>query len=152
MRRALAVLAAAATMASCRAPGAPRVDASGIGQVWVPAGTFTMGSSDGDLDLVRAANPPDWTARAIAREAPAHRVRLSHGFWIDEREVTNAAFDRFVKEGGYGKRDLWSPDGLGWLDRQDRSTLPAECLGTEPEMPRRCVTWYEAEAYARWRG
>ncbi|HEX4823786.1 MAG TPA: SUMF1/EgtB/PvdO family nonheme iron enzyme [Candidatus Polarisedimenticolaceae bacterium] len=151
MRAAAAALTTLA-LAGCRAPGAPRTDAAGIGQVWVPAGSFTMGTTEGEIALLRAEKPPDWVARAVGREAPAHHVSLSHGFWIDEREVTNAAFDRFVKDGGYGRRDLWSADGLAWLAHQDRAALPATCLGTEPEMPRRCVTWFEAEAYARWRG
>ena len=148
----LAAAIAGVTLAGCRAPGTPRTDAMGVRQVWVPAGTFTMGSGDDELALVRAASPPEWVARAVSREAPAHRVRLSRGFWIDEGEVTNAEFDRFVRDGGYGRRDLWSADGLAWLAGQDRSALPAPCLGTDPDMPRRCVSWFEAEAYAHWRG
>lgn len=35
---------------------------------------------------------------------------------------------------------------------QPAGSLPASCAGTEPELPRRCVTWFEADAYARWRG
>ncbi len=33
-------------------------------------------------------------------ERPAHRVRVS-GFWIDETDVTNAQFRRFVEATGY---------------------------------------------------
>ena len=55
------------------------------GMVWVPAGTFTMGSEA----------PDTW-----ANEHPAHRVRLD-GFWIDATEVTNAQFDAFVQATGY---------------------------------------------------
>jgi formylglycine-generating enzyme required for sulfatase activity len=32
------------------------------------------------------------------------------------------------------------------------TALPSPCSGDRPDQPRRCVTWYEAEAYARWRG
>jgi sulfatase modifying factor 1 len=48
--------------------------------LWIPGGEFTMGS-DGSL--------------ARPEEQPPHRVRVS-GFWIDEHEVTNAQFRRFV--------------------------------------------------------
>ena len=40
-----------------------------------------------------------------------------------------------------------------WLQKQDVATLPAACEGDDvPDNPRVCVTWYEAEAYAAWRG
>ena len=52
---------------------------------WIPAAEFTMGSDD-----------------PIARpeEQPTHRVRVG-GFWIDEHELTNAEFRRFVEATGY---------------------------------------------------
>jgi len=55
------------------------------GMVWIPAGTFTMGSTD---PLAR----PD--------ESPRHRVTL-RGFWIDATEVTNAQFRAFADATGY---------------------------------------------------
>ncbi len=30
--------------------------------------------------------------------------------------------------------------------------MPVECDDTEPNRPRTCITWFEAEAYAAWRG
>ena len=51
--------------------------------VWIPAGTFQMGSDD-----------------HYPEEAPAHPVTVS-GFWIERTQVTNAAFRRFVKATGY---------------------------------------------------
>ncbi len=53
------------------------------GMVWIPGGTFMMGS-DGHY----------------AEEAPAHRVRVD-GFWMDAFTVTNRDFERFVAETGY---------------------------------------------------
>jgi formylglycine-generating enzyme required for sulfatase activity len=55
------------------------------GMVWIPGGEFTMGT-DSDLGW------PD--------EKPAHRVRVS-GFWMDETEVTNAQFRKFVEATSY---------------------------------------------------
>jgi formylglycine-generating enzyme required for sulfatase activity len=55
------------------------------GMRWIPGGEFTMGS---DSDL------------AWADEKPAHRVRVD-GFWMDETDVTNAQFRKFVKATGY---------------------------------------------------
>jgi formylglycine-generating enzyme required for sulfatase activity len=55
------------------------------GMVWIPGGEFTMGT-DSDLG---------W-----ASEKPAHRVRVD-GFWMDETDVTNAQFRKFVEATGY---------------------------------------------------
>ncbi len=55
------------------------------GMVWIPGGEFMMGT-DSDLGW------PD--------EKPAHRVRVD-GFWMDEHEVTNAEFRKFVDATGY---------------------------------------------------
>jgi formylglycine-generating enzyme required for sulfatase activity len=53
--------------------------------VWIPGGEFTMGSDDPD---------------ASPAERPAHRVRVD-GFWMDETDVTNAEFRRFVEATGH---------------------------------------------------
>jgi len=55
------------------------------GLVWIPGGEFSMGT-DSDLGW------PD--------EKPAHRVRVD-GFWMDETDVTNAQFGKFVEATGY---------------------------------------------------
>jgi formylglycine-generating enzyme required for sulfatase activity len=52
---------------------------------WIPGGEFMMGSAD---------------TRLPRNERPAHRVKLD-GFWIDETEVTNAAFQKFVEATQY---------------------------------------------------
>jgi formylglycine-generating enzyme required for sulfatase activity len=61
------------------APGpAPDLD-----MIWVPGGSFTMGSD-----------------HHYPEEAPAHRVSVE-GFWIDRVQVTNVKFRRFVRATGY---------------------------------------------------
>jgi formylglycine-generating enzyme required for sulfatase activity len=49
------------------------------GMIWIPGGTFRMGSD-----------------RHYAEEAPAHRVTVG-GFWIDRTPVTNRQFKTFVQ-------------------------------------------------------
>ena len=56
------------------------------GMSLIPAGAFEMGSA---------------VDRAWAEEQPAHQVRLSRSYLMDQTEVTNAQFDRFVKATGY---------------------------------------------------
>ena len=57
--------------------------ASREGMVWVPGGTFMMGSDE-----------------TYPEERVEHEVTVD-GFWMDVHEVTNAQFARFVEETGY---------------------------------------------------
>jgi formylglycine-generating enzyme len=54
------------------------------GMVWVPGGTFWMGCSD----------------CGMADAEPLHLVQVD-GFWMDAAPVTNAQFERFVRETRY---------------------------------------------------
>jgi len=63
------------------------------GMVWIPGGEFAMGATD----------PPaaDGIGMSVAADArPIHRVYVD-GFWMDETDVTNEEFARFVKATGY---------------------------------------------------
>jgi sulfatase modifying factor 1 len=53
------------------------------GMVWIPAGTFLMGSD-----------------RHYPEEAPAHKVAVD-GFWLDRGTVSNREFQSFVEATGY---------------------------------------------------
>jgi formylglycine-generating enzyme required for sulfatase activity len=53
------------------------------GMIWIPGGTFRMGSDD-----------------HYPEEAPAHRVTVD-GFWVDRAPVTNREFRKFVNATGY---------------------------------------------------
>jgi formylglycine-generating enzyme len=55
------------------------------GMVWVPGGKFTMGTNDPGVS---------------SEERPAHRMKVD-GFWMDQTDVTNAQFKRFVDATGY---------------------------------------------------
>ena len=76
------------------------------------------------------------------------------GFWIDKYEVTNNLFKEFMEAGGYENRDYWSESGWEWLQSQG-VTQP---LYWEDErfngaqQPVVGISWYEADAYARWAG
>jgi formylglycine-generating enzyme required for sulfatase activity len=51
----------------------------GMELVWIPAGTFYMGSADGAND-----------------EQPVHRVTFSNGFWMGKYEVTQAQWEQVM--------------------------------------------------------
>jgi formylglycine-generating enzyme required for sulfatase activity len=126
--------------------GTARTDAHGVAQLWVPAGTFTMGADD------PSSTPPAWAANEALTERPAHPVTLSRGYWIDATEVTVGSFAAFKAAGGYDDQSLWSADGWKWRTAQGAKPLPQPCLDQASDEPQVCATWYEADAYARWRG
>ena len=53
--------------------------------VWIPGGAFLMGTNDKE---------------SFPNERPAHLVQVQ-GFWMDEHDVTNAEFLKFVEATGY---------------------------------------------------
>jgi formylglycine-generating enzyme required for sulfatase activity len=129
-----------------RDPGTTRTDEKGVVQAWVPGGVFRIGSDAG------SATGPAWARPGYDSEHPAHEVAVSHGYWIDVTEVTVAEFAAFKKAGGYDDPSLWSSEGWAWRQGMGASELPRPCIAETAQQPQVCVTWYEAEAYARWRG
>lgn len=116
------------------------------GMVWIPAGEFSMGSTD---PLAR----PD--------ESPVHRVRVD-GFWIDRTEVTNAQFAAFVEATGYvtvAERPVdWDelkkqlPEGTP--KPPDDALRPGSLAFTPPDHPvdlRRYDLWWTWTHGASWR-
>ncbi len=94
-------------------------------------------------------------------EAPRHRIWLEP-FAIADRLVTNAEFAAFQADGGYQRPDLWMSEGWAvcqarqwqspryWRD-DDEFTLAGR-RPRESEAPVRHLSWFEADAYARWCG
>jgi gamma-glutamyl hercynylcysteine S-oxide synthase len=133
-------------------PGPPPADALHLpAEVEVPGGPFTMGTS---------AEP--W---ALDNERPAHQVSVP-SFYIDTTPVTNAAYQAFIADGGYGDQRWWTADGwahrqqagleaplfwrregAGWVRRRFGITEPVP-----PAEPVLHVSFHEAQAYARWAG
>ncbi|MGY0020293.1 ergothioneine biosynthesis protein EgtB [Streptomyces sp. YJ-C3] len=123
----------------------------GPAEVLVPGGPFTMGTT---------AEP--W---ALDNERPAH-ARLVPPFHIDTTPVTNSAYMEFIADGGYREARWWEPAGwdmvqgggfeapLFWR-REAGQWLRRRFGVTEvvpPDEPVLHVSWYEADAYARWAG
>jgi gamma-glutamyl hercynylcysteine S-oxide synthase len=95
-------------------------------------------------------------------ERPRHTVELG-AYRIDRAPVTNGQYRGFVEDGGYRRRELWSEEGWalrereGWerprywsVDGGERRFDALEPLAGE--LPVMHVSWFEADAYARWRG
>jgi ergothioneine biosynthesis protein EgtB len=98
-------------------------------------------------------------------EAPAHRV-LIEPVRIARALVTNGAWIEFVKDGGYATPSLWLSDGWataqaegwqapGYWEERDGTWLQLTLGGlrkVDPELPVCHVSYYEADAFARWAG
>ena len=119
--------------------------------VVVPEGRFQAG----------ATNAPG----AYDNERPAHSVDLP-AFWIDTAPVTVGDWLDFMEDGGYARSEVWSSAGwewrtaercehpLGWK-RGEEGWLDVQFGHVEPLVltrPIQHVSWYEADAFARWAG
>lgn len=118
----------------------------GMVQMYVPAGSFKMGTGNDD---------------ALNNEGPAHTVTLN-AFWIDKTEVTNAMFAKFVQATGY-KTDA-EKAGKGWADTgkgnwqevygaQWRNPHgPSGNINLLDSHPVVQMSWNDANSYCIWAG
>ena len=101
-------------------------------------------------------------AFAFDNEGPRHRQWLEP-FSIARRLVSNADYAAFIADGGYARPELWMSEGWAivqerswsapryWRDGDREFTLQ----GRQPlqgDGPVRHLSWFEADAYARWAG
>lgn len=98
-------------------------------------------------------------------ERPRHRAFLG-AFQLASRLVTNAEFQAFIEDRGYERSELWL--SLGWMTvREQKWTAPLYwenrdgtwlefTLGglrpVDPAEPVTHVSYFEADAFARWSG
>jgi iron(II)-dependent oxidoreductase len=101
-----------------------RSDKDGATMVWIPAGTFTMGSNDRD---------------ALGCQWPVHQVYLDE-YFIDRREVTNRQYKQFCDA-----TDRTPPSDPDFAGMPNYFT---SC----PDYPVVNVSWEDASAYAQWAG
>jgi dimethylhistidine N-methyltransferase len=102
---------------------------------------------------------------AFDNEGPAHRIWLEP-YGLANDLVVNSDWVRFIEDGGYVRPELWLSDGWatvqaeGWAAplywRRDEigwsiMTLAGRKIA-DPAAPVRHISFYEADAYARWAG
>ncbi len=102
---------------------------------------------------------------AFDNEGPRHR-RFQRAFAIADRPVTCGEYLAFIRDRGYARPELWLSDGwhacqsegwrapLYWAEREGRFTAYT-LAGVHPldeREPVMHVSYFEADAYARWAG
>src|SRR5215212_4643414 len=119
--------------------------------VSVPAGAFLSGAP--------------WDSFAYDNERPAHEVFVK-AFRIARAPVTNGEYARFLEEGGYERRVFWTEAGWAWREkegwqcplywRREGAGWVERRMFEEGELrldhPVTGVSWFEAEAYAKFAG
>jgi len=73
-------------------------EVDGMELMYIPAGSFMMGSEDGDAD-----------------EQPVHEVYLD-AYWMDRFEVTNAMFALCVQDEACNTQNIYADDGITYWD------------------------------------
>ena len=137
-----------------------------------PAYRSATGSTGGTVDEVRWVHHPgglvdighDGASFAFDNEGPRHR-ELLRPFLIADRPVTCAEWLAFMFDGGYDRPEFWMSDGWaavnqnGWRaplyweseNGKDWSVFTLAGLrDVDPSEPVCHVSWYEADAFARW--
>ena len=138
-------------LARVEVPDSPAVMPLRGSMVRFPGGAVEVGTDD------RSA--------AYDNERPAHTVELPP-FLIDQYPVSNQDFLVFIAAGGYETREHWSEAGWQWRTESGArapkfwnftdglwTTRSMDRIGpVDPSHPVCHVTWYEAEAFARYAG
>lgn len=115
-------------------------------------GTFLMGSDN---------------LNGYDNEKQAHSVTVAP-FVLETAPVTAYDWSLFMADGGYSRPELWTPDGWDWrqkhgierpeywlaeqIEGQYACWSPAGLRAILPDEPAASLSWYEADAYARWAG
>ena len=103
----------------------------------IPAGEFMMGND---------------SIEALDNERSRHQVYLDT-YWIDRYPVTCRQYREFIEAGGYQNERWWSPTGWKWLQENPvAQPLYWSSASTWNNHPVCGVSWYEADAYARFVG
>lgn len=121
------------------------------GMVAFRGGEVTIGTSD----------------RRVAYDNERPRFRMVvRPFHIDVAPVSNGDYLRFIRDGGYRRRELWTPDGWAWVEAE-QAVAPKYWVehsdgwyartmdrfgAVDVDHPVCHVSYHEATAYAKWAG
>ena len=133
----------------------PKSDLKFIGNaaIEIPAGNFTIGANLSNF--------------VYDNEMPAHE-RFIPAFELDRCLTTNGEFAEFIAEQGYSRKEFWSAEGWQFRAKENlecplywqkhdkdwtiRTMFAEKSLRDLTEFPVYGLSFYEAEAYADYRG
>ncbi len=120
--------------------------------ILIPEGPFLMGSTKEDIDRLLALDSNIEISR-LENEIPQREIYLS-AYLIDRYPVTNAQYKKFIESGGYTQKIFWSEEGWQYILQSNplESNGLDSVLHGEYDCPVVNVSWYEAEAFAKWAG
>ncbi len=116
------------------------------GMVWVPGGEFSMGIQD-------PRGHPEGGMQSMDDARPIHRVYVD-GFWMDQTDVTNEQFTRFVKATGYVTVAERKPRLEDYPDAKPENLVAGAVVFTPPDHPVTLDNHYQWWSYvpgANWR-
>ena len=116
--------------------------------VAAPAAEF-RGRAKTDLDLMVKVDSGPFLYGEDKKQ-----IEIAQFFEIDVYPVTNSQFDRFIRDGGYEKEDLWGEKAWEWRKKNNiiRPKYWEDERWNLPDRPVVGVSFYEADAYAKWAG
>lgn len=133
-----------------------RVDVTVPAAEWlsVEEGTYSIGRATNDVGF------------SFDNEFGRHKVYLQ-SYAVQSRLVTNGEFLEFIEAGGYEHFKFWLMEGWEWLKKEEFKNpaywffldgkwvwfdLNGGLIPIDMNAPLTHVSYYEAEAYARWKG
>ncbi|GLS46207.1 ergothioneine biosynthesis protein EgtB [Methylobacterium brachythecii] len=139
-----------------------------LGPVYDEAWRWPVSESrKGQVELSRSVTQIGHGGEGFAfdNESPRHDVLVLPAT-IDRALVTNAQWLAFIEDGGYRRAEFWLSDGWlkvqsegweapGYWRRTERGWSSMTLAGIQPIDPTQPVThisYYEADAFARWSG
>ncbi len=135
------------------APLPPQPDSGALNWIAMPSG------------VARIGGPTDQRF-CFDNETPVHRHLLHNDYALSSRPINNAEYLEFINAGGYDQHQHWHSDGWAWCQKHAQGaplywrqrqrqwhhfTLAGE-LPLDLQAPVTHLNWYEASAYATWRG
>ena len=145
-----------------------KIDKEGYAQIEGAAGP---GDVDLDRTLDELSEIPLGTAPVFVAKQGGDAYGVGSRVFLDIHEVTCEQYKQFLEDGGYQRREFWEPlqpfikdekevslEGLlgSFRDQTGHPGPGTWKNGTYPKgeasFPVRGISWYEASAYARYRG
>ena len=111
----------------------PLTDYKSSEMILIPAGSLIQGS-----DAIEAQD----------NERPQHEVYLE-AYWIDRHPVTCGEYRSFIEAGGYQDSQWWTAEGWKWVEENE---IEHPLYWNRDHSSVCGVSWYEADAYARFVG